>query len=81
MDKKQKDIFQKIQEEIARQEARWGSQEHIPDDRWMEIAEDEFKDLKWATRTVAEINGHTIEKERNQLISVLIRWQIASKKR
>jgi hypothetical protein len=64
-----------IQREIERQVEKWGdSNAHVPDDRWIEIAEDEFRDLKWAVRTCNEVDGHTIEKERAQLVAVLIRW-------
>lgn len=64
-----------IATEIERQIVKWGdSNDNIPDDRWMEIALDEFNDLKWAVRTRNEVDGHTIAKERAQLISVLIRW-------
>jgi hypothetical protein len=64
-----------IAQEIERQISKWGnSNDNIPDDRWMEIAIDEFNDLKWAVRTCNEVEGHTIAKERAQLIAVLVRW-------
>jgi hypothetical protein len=64
-----------IVREIERQMMKWGaSNDNIPDDRWMEIALDEFNDLKWAVRTCNEVDGHTVAKERAQLIGVLIRW-------
>jgi hypothetical protein len=68
-------IPEDVLKEIQRQEEKWGnSNANIPDDRWIEIAEDEFRDLKWAVRTCVEQDGHTIKKERAQLIAVLIRW-------
>lgn len=69
------EIPEEILDEIDRQREKWGdSNSFIPDDRWMEIATDEFNDLKWAVRTCNEVEGHTIAKERAQLIAVLIRW-------
>lgn len=66
-----------VAEEILRQIEKWGdANAHIPDDRWIEIALDEFNDLKWAVRTCIESNNHTISKERAQLIAVLIRWSL-----
>ncbi len=66
-----------IAQEIERQIGKWGnSNDNIPDDRWMEIAIDEFNDLKWAVRTCNEVEGHTISKERAQLIAVLVRWAL-----
>lgn len=70
-----------IQKEIERQIGKWGNANaNIPDDRWIEIAADEFNDLKWAVRTCAEVNNHTIAKERAQLVAVLIRWALGGKK-
>jgi hypothetical protein len=64
-----------VLDEIDRQMEKWGdSNANIPDDRWMEIATDEFNDLKWAVRTCNETENHTIAKERAQLIAVLVRW-------
>ena len=64
-----------VEAEYIRQEESWGdTNEHIPDDRWIEIALDEFNDLRWAVRTCNPQPGHTIAKERAQLIAVLIRW-------
>lgn len=68
-----------IHTEIDRQLEKWGaSNANIPDDRWLEIATDEFNDLRWAVRTCNEVDGHTISKERAQLIAVLIRWALAA---
>ncbi len=64
-----------IVREVERQQQKWGtSNDNLPDDRWMEIAEDEYSDLRWSVRTRNEVDGHTIAKERAQLIAVLIRW-------
>ncbi len=69
------DVPDNIGIEVERQINKWGTANaNIPDDRWMEIAEDEFKDLRWAVRTCIESENHTIAKERAQLIAVLIRW-------
>lgn len=69
------EIADDLNVEIVRQVTEWGdSNDNIPDDRWMEIAIDEFNDLKWAVRTCLEVDNHTIAKERAQLIAVLIRW-------
>jgi hypothetical protein len=68
------DVF----DEIKRQVEKWSdSNRACDDDRWLEIAIDEFNDLRWACRTRAEVDGHTIAKERAQLIAVLIRWHLA----
>jgi len=68
-------IPEDVSDEIRRQSDKWGdSNQDIPDDRWMEIATDEFNDLRWAVRTCNEVPGHQIAKERAQLIAVLVRW-------
>jgi hypothetical protein len=73
------EIADDLNHEIIRQVTKWGnSNDHIPDDRWMEIATDEYNDLKWAVRTCMEVDNHTIAKERAQLIAVLIRWHNAT---
>jgi hypothetical protein len=67
--------------EIERQRGKWGeANANIPADRWMEIATDEYNDLRWAVRTTAEVQGHTVAKERAQLIAVLVRWADAETK-
>jgi hypothetical protein len=72
---KRQDLILLIESEVERQAERWGdSNLHLPDDRWLEIATDEFNDLRWAVRTRNEIQGHTITKEAVQLTAVLIRW-------
>ncbi|HEX8762903.1 MAG TPA: hypothetical protein VF733_04055 [Candidatus Saccharimonadales bacterium] len=73
---KEKEIVNdEIAAEISRQNEKWGAvNTNLPDDRWLEIATDEFNDLKWAVRTRNEVEGHTIAKERTQLIAVLVRW-------
>lgn len=69
------DVPDDIGTEINRQIEKWGdANAHIPHDRWIEIVEDEFKDLRWAVRTCIESDNHTIAKERAQLIAVLVRW-------
>jgi hypothetical protein len=70
-------VEEAIVNEMERQNDRWGTQDPIPDDRWMEIATDEFNDLRWSVRTCGEVDNHTIDKEMTQLIAVLIRWQEA----
>ena len=71
----QVELPEDIAREIARQIDKWGNANaHIPDDRWVEIATDEFNDLRWAVRTCIESDNHTIAKERAQLIAVLVRW-------
>lgn len=68
-------VIEQVRDEARRQDGIWGSANDAnTDDRWLEIADDEYKDLRWATRTRAEVPGHTIDKERTQLIAVLIRW-------
>lgn len=64
--------------EIERQVGKWGdSNSAFDDDRWLEVATDEWNDLRWACRTRAEVPNHTMAKERAQLIAVLIRWHVA----
>ncbi len=64
-----------ILSEVQRQRDLWGAANAaLPDDRWLEIALDEWNDLRWAVRSRAESPGHTIAKERVQLIAVLLRW-------
>ena len=70
------ELFDKIKKEIERQESKWGSQKDIPDDRWMEIIDDDYKDLKWAVRTRNEIPKHTMADERLQTLTMLIRWHL-----
>ena len=73
------EVPKEIIRELQRQREKWGeANRFITDDRWMEIATDEFNDLKWAVRTCLEIANHTITKERAQLIAVLIRWHEAA---
>jgi hypothetical protein len=65
--------------EIERQIEKWrNANDNIPDDRWLEIALDEWNDLRWAVRTCAEVDNHTVAKERSQLIAVLVRWAMRS---
>ncbi len=69
-----------VQHEINRQIEKWGeANAHIPDDRWIEILEDEFRDLKWAVRTCRESDNHTVAKERAQVMGVLMRWILAQR--
>lgn len=70
------ELFEKIKNEIDHQEGTWGSQKDIPDDRWMEIIDDDYKDLKWAVRTRNEIPKHTMGDERLQTLTMLIRWHL-----
>ena len=68
-------IPEDVADEIKRQRDKWrDTNDNIPDDRWLEIATDEFNDLRWAVRTCNEVPGHQIAKERAQLIAVLVRW-------
>lgn len=69
------EVMAEIQVEAVRQDKKWGaSNANLPDDRWLEIAQDEWNDLAWAVRTRNEVPGHTISKERAQLVAVLVRW-------
>ena len=71
------EIPEDVLDEIERQIGKWGeSNANLPDDRWLEIAMDEWNDLRWACRTRNEVPGHTMAKERAQLIAVLVRWHI-----
>lgn len=69
-------LFQdQIQQEIARQDQSWGAQDYVPDDRWVEIATDEFNDLRWAVRVPLVLKeGHDINHELVQTIATLSRW-------
>lgn len=69
------DVFDRIKEEVARQDEAWGFQDYVPDDRWIEIAMDEFNDLKWAVRVPIVVKEkHDVEHELVQTISTLTRW-------
>lgn len=74
-----KNALAEVNREVDRQDKSWGKQDYVPDDRWMEIVEDEFRDLKWAVRLRAEF-GHVEKKEHDinhelvQTIATLTRW-------
>jgi hypothetical protein len=79
MEQSELEIPNDVFDEIERQEEKWGdANESLDDDRWLEVCMDEWNDLRWATRTRAEVPGHTMAKERAQLIACLIRWHISS---
>ena len=68
-------ILHDIQIEVDRQDESWGPQDYVPDDRWIEIVQDEFNDLRWIVRTlVVEKDTHDINHELIQTIATLIRW-------
>jgi hypothetical protein len=78
VDERLNEILSMIKKEVERQNSLWGKQEYIPDDRWLEIATDEFNDMKWAVRVCRiENKGHDISHERNQLMAVLVRWALS----
>ncbi len=64
-----------ITAEVARQDVSWGTQDYVPDDRWIEIVLDEFNDLRWAVRIrQIEKEDHDIDHELIQTIATLYRW-------
>ena len=69
-------LLEKIKVEVKRQDIIWGDQKNVPDDRWLEIVEDEFRDMRWAVKTCSTTKKHTTKDERLQLISSLIRWAL-----
>ena len=75
MNGKEISIFDAVEEEINRQDESWGDQSYVPDDRWMEIATDEFNDLRWIVRVcITEKENHDIDHELIQTIATLSRW-------
>lgn len=68
------DIFTEILHEIVRQDEKWGSQRHLPPDRWNTILGEEVGEVAHA---VNEHDRENLMEELVQVAAVCAQWLLA----